>query len=114
MLQPRFYYSEPPPARPLEHVKPTLLVSWWCTGFAITIILFRLAGRYVRIEHLFREDKIMALTMVPLLLRMGVVHVVLLWGTNNVVTKGLSLDDVSHREIGSRLVLVSRILYAAT
>lgn len=43
---------------------------------------------------------------------MGLVHVVLLWGTNNTITDGLSPEDIYHREIGSRLVLASRITYA--
>ena len=54
----------------------------------------------------------MALSLVPLLARMGLVHLVLLWGTNNVTTEGMSARDVHYREIGSRLVLISRIMYA--
>ena len=113
MITQRFYSYDPPPPRTLEQNKPTLLVSWWCTGFAVTIILFRLSGRFIRIEHLFREDKIMAFAMVPILIRMGLVHVVLLWGTNNTTTDGLSFEDIHHREIGSGLVLLTRIMYAA-
>ncbi|KAI9761866.1 MAG: hypothetical protein M4579_000806 [Chaenotheca gracillima] len=109
----RLYDAVPPPARTGEEDRPTLLVCWWCTGFALTIIVFRLAGRYIRAERLFREDKVMALSIIPLLLRMGLVHVILIWGTNNAVTEGLSPIDIQHREIGSRLVLASRIMYAA-
>ena len=112
MLLPRAFYSSPPPPQDSKQNRPTLLVSWWCTGFALTIILVRLAGRYVRTERLFREDKIMALSLIPLLARMGLVHLLLLWGTNNVTTEGLTARDVHYREIGSRLVLASRIMYA--
>ena len=73
----------------------------------------RLAGRYIRTEKLFREDKVMALSIIPLLARMGFVHLILLWGTNNAVTVGLSPLEIHHREIGSKLVLCSRICYAA-
>lgn len=73
----------------------------------------RLAGRYTRTEKLFREDKIMALSIIPLLARMGLVHMVLIWGTNNTITAGLTRLDIEHREIGSRIVLASRIMYAA-
>lgn len=45
---------------------------------------------------------------------MAFVHVVLLFGTNNAVNTGFSEEDVRRRVIGSRLVLVSRIFYAAT
>ena len=112
MLLPRDFFSSPPPPQTAKQNHPTLLVSWWCTGFAVTIILVRLAGRYVRTERLFREDKIMALSLIPLLTRMGLVHLVLLWGTNNTTTEGLTARDVHYREIGSRLVLASRVMYA--
>lgn len=79
----------------------------------MAIILVRICGRYIRTERLFREDKVMALSMIPLLGRMALVHVVLLWGTNNARTDGLTAQDIHHREIGSRLVLASRIMYAA-
>ena len=78
----------------------------------MAIIFVRISGRYVRTERLFREDKIMALSLIPLLARMGLVHLVLLWGTNNTTTEGMTALDIHHREIGSRLVLVSRIMYA--
>lgn len=112
MLLPRHLYSSPPPPRDSQQDHPTLLVSWWCTGFAVALILVRIAGRYVRTERLFREDQIMALSLIPLLARMGLVHLVLLWGTNNTTTEGMTARDIYYREIGSRLVLVSRIMYA--
>ena len=112
MIIDRDIYSPPPRARSARDDHPTLLVSWWCTGFALAIILVRLAGRMTRSEKLYREDKIMGLSIVPLLGRMGLIHVVLIWGTNNAITAGLTPEDIRHREIGSRLVLVSRIVYA--
>ncbi|KAI9847597.1 MAG: hypothetical protein M1837_002171 [Sclerophora amabilis] len=113
MLVERLYVDPPPPLRSLSQDKPTILVSWWCTGFALVIIVFRLVGRYIRTERLFREDKVMAFSLIPLFARMGLIHVVLIWGTNNTATEGLSELEIRHREIGSRLVLASRIMYAA-
>lgn len=55
----------------------------------------------------------MALSLIPLLARMGLVHVILLYGTNNVQTEGLTDHQIYLRSIGSRLVLASRIMYAA-
>ena len=78
----------------------------------MAIIVVRLAGRYVRAERLFREDKVMALSLIPLLARMGLVHLVLLWGTNNAKTEGMTARDIHYRELGSRMVLASRIMYA--
>ncbi|KMP07556.1 hypothetical protein DIZ76_017266 [Coccidioides immitis] len=108
----RRLYSDAPPAQSRRETNPTLLVSWWATGFSLTIILIRVCGRYIRTERLFPEDRIMALSIIPLLIRMGFVHMVLLWGTNNAVTTGFSAQDVSHRELGSRMVLGARIFYA--
>ena len=54
----------------------------------------------------------MALSLVPLLARMGLVHLVLLWGTNNTKTEGMTARDIHYRELGSRMVLASRIMYA--
>ena len=93
-------------------MNPTLLVSWWCTGFALAAILVRVGGRYVRTEKLFREDWIMFGNILPLVIRMGLVHVILIWGTNNTRTAGLTPLDLHHRSTGSRLVLASRIFYA--
>lgn len=109
----RGLYSSAPRARTKAEGNPTLLVSWWCTGFALAIILVRLSGRYVRTEKLFREDKIMAWSIIPLLARMGLVHLVLIWGTNNAITTGLTDVQIRQREMGSKLVLASRIMYAA-
>lgn len=107
-------YSPPPPLRSFNDDKATLLVCWWCSIFACVIILFRVVGRYVRTEKLFVEDKIAFMCIVPILSRMALVHVVLLWGTNNTLTDGLSDTEIWRRGIGSRLVLGSRMFYAAT
>ena len=87
-------------------------MSWWATGVSLAIIVTRVCGRYVRIERLFREDKIMMASIIPLLARMAFVHVILIWGTNNAKVDGLTDEDIRHREIGSRLVLAARIFYA--
>lgn len=107
------YNDSPPERRTRAANNPTLLYSWWCTIFSVVIIGFRLSGRYIRNEQLFREDKIMAWSILPLLARMGFVHAVLIYGTNNVDITGL--DDpvkIHRREIGSQLVLAARIFYA--
>jgi len=54
----------------------------------------------------------MALSIIPLLIRMGFIHVVLLWGTNNVAAQDMSSEEIQHRAVGSRMVLGARIFYA--
>ena len=113
MLDSRGLFSNiPPDARTKLQNNATLLVSWWATGFSIVIIIVRVCGRYVRIERFFREDKVMMASIIPLLIRMACVHVMLIWGTNNTKTDGLTAEDIQHRVIGSKLVLVARIFYA--
>ena len=104
--------TAPAPHRTPSQNHATLLVSWWCTIFSLVIILTRVVGRYVRTERLFREDKVMALSIIPLLIRMALVDVIMLYGTNNTTLGGLSQEEIYHRSIGSRLVLASRIFYA--
>ncbi|CAD6445808.1 0b4c2b96-10df-4c75-9af0-f0e6b9c6a80a [Sclerotinia trifoliorum] len=107
-------YSSPPPARSFYDDKPTLLVCWWCTLFSAVIIMFRVCGRYIRTEKLFKEDWLALACLIPLFCRMALVHVVLLFGTNNAIIEDFSERALYRRAIGSRLVLVSRIFYAAT
>ena len=105
-------YSEPPGHQTRQDMNPTLLVSWWATAFSLAIIFVRIIGRYIRTERLFPEDWVMALSILPLLARMGLIHVVLLYGTNNTVSEGLTEQEIQQRELGSRLVLGARIFYA--
>lgn len=104
--------NSPPPLQTKLDMNPTLIFSWFCTIFSIVVILIRTFGRWVRTEKLFREDKITLWSIIPLLIRMAFVHVVLIWGTNNTTTFGLTEDELRHRSIGSRMVLASRIFYA--
>lgn len=80
------------------------------------MILLRVAGRFIRTERLFLEDKIAALALIPLVFRMTCVHFILRFGTNNANFDGadLSSDDLRRKAIGSGLVLASRVFYAAT
>ncbi|KAK4903765.1 hypothetical protein LTR66_017981 [Elasticomyces elasticus] len=93
-------------------INPTLLMSWWATGFSLAIIVVRLVGRYTRVERFFLEDKVIMISVIPLVIRMVLVHFVLTLGTNNTTTADLTEQDIRNREIGSKLVLAARIFYA--
>ncbi|KAG0158622.1 hypothetical protein PDIDSM_6137 [Penicillium digitatum] len=106
-------YQETPPAfQTRNQINPTLMMSWWATMFSLVIIVVRLCGRYIRVERFFAEDKVMMIAVMPLLIRMVLVHFVLVLGTNNTTTTGLSEKEISKRELGSKLVLAARIFYA--
>jgi hypothetical protein len=80
------------------------------------IILLRVTGRFIRTERLFREDRIAAMALIPLYIRMGLVHYILLHATNNNNFDGFNVSDkfIREAEIASGLVLAARIFYAAT
>ncbi|KAL1893174.1 hypothetical protein Sste5346_006606 [Sporothrix stenoceras] len=109
-------YSDPPPMLAFAEVKPTLLVCWWITVFCLTIILLRIAGRYIRSERLFIEDRVVSLAIIPLFLRMGCVHAILIFGTNNVALDSFehTEENLHRRAVGSGLILASRVFHAAT
>lgn len=109
-------YSDPPALREFKYDKPTLLVCWWATSFCTLIILLRLAGRFIRTERLFTEDRVAALALIPLYARMACVHYILIYGTNNAQFDGVELTDeqIRQKSIASGLVLASRVFYAAT
>lgn len=102
-----------PVARTFADDRPTLIVSWWCTCYSITVIIFRVCGRYVRTEKIFIEDGVMLAAVAFLVTRMGLVHAILLYGTNNTLVTGFSQDEVAKRQLGSKLVLASRVMYTA-
>ena len=51
--------------------------------------------------------------IIPLMIRMALVHVILIYGTNNTHPDELSYTQILHRSTGSKLVLAARIFYAA-
>ncbi|EQL01522.1 hypothetical protein OCS_02770 [Ophiocordyceps sinensis CO18] len=109
-------YTDPPALLPFRHDKPTLLVCWWATSFCALMILIRITGRFIRTERLFREDKIAAFALVPLVLRMACVHFILVWGTNNADFTGVTLTptELRQKSIASGLTMASRFFYTAT
>lgn len=109
-------YSQAPELVPWPFVKPSLLVCWWATLFCTVIILLRVAGRFIRSEELFSEDKMAFYALIPMYARMGCVHVIFIYGTNNDDFSHVTLtaDEIRRRTIGSGLVLASRIFYSAT
>ncbi|KAJ5294933.1 hypothetical protein N7508_009754, partial [Penicillium antarcticum] len=106
------YPDSPPAMQTRDQINPTLMMSWWATGFSLAIIIVRLCGRYIRMERFFPEDKVAMISVVPLVIRMVLVHFVLVLGTNNTTTAGLTEQDIRNRELGSKLVLAARIFYA--
>jgi hypothetical protein len=106
------YHETSPAMQTRAQINPTLMMSWWATIFSLLIIIVRLCGRYIRVERFFAEDKVMMISVIPLIIRMVLVHFILILGTNNTTTTGLTEQEISNRELGSKLVLAARIFYA--
>ena len=106
------YDATPPLHRTIAVDNPTLIITWWATGCSVFIILARVIGRYVRAMRLFRDDWWMLGSIIPLMIRLGLAHVVLKHGTNNTQAEGMSLEEIHKREIGSGVVLAARVFFA--
>ncbi|EME83441.1 uncharacterized protein MYCFIDRAFT_154038 [Pseudocercospora fijiensis CIRAD86] len=106
--------TAPPEPRSRMTNWPTVLFSWWCTAFSAVIIITRLCSRKVRSNKLFREDYIMMLALIPLFIRMILIHFVLIYGTNNVDTTTYEYTprQLLLKSTGAKLVLPARIFYA--
>jgi hypothetical protein len=94
----------------------TLVLLWVFTWLAMALMVSRLAMRKLRGQALQPGDKITVVCMVCLLARLAFIHVVLVWGSNN-VSEGFrakhtfTQTEIYQREIGSKLTLVSRTFY---
>lgn len=96
----------------------TLIVTYICSGFALLLILIRLLWRHIRGERYlsFHDDLWMGISVLPLLARLALVHVILLYGTNAIsedLAAKLTPDEIRKRVVGSKTVLAGRIWYAA-
>ena len=107
--------TAPPEHRSRLENNPTLLFSWWCTLFSAAIIITRLCGRKIRrqcpvprrLDHDARNGPAVRTCM-------GFIHVVLLYGTNNIRTEGLTFTqaELDNHALGSKMVLGARIFFA--
>ncbi|UKZ76318.1 hypothetical protein TrVFT333_004020 [Trichoderma virens FT-333] len=95
---------------------PTLLIHWLFSCLALLIMGIRLWGRkYVRQAFNLGDYLTMAACGCALI-RLGMIHVVLTWGTNN-MTAAMRQDhhftpnEIYQREIGSKLSIANRVFY---
>ncbi|KAI5789646.1 hypothetical protein DFH27DRAFT_207185 [Peziza echinospora] len=121
--------SSAPDFRPTFMDRSILLMTWWCSISALVIVLVRVIGRYCRTLTMYRDDRLMLASILPLALRLGLAHLVLRLGTNNINLDGFDKfttpkgdeeviewgleKEISRREMGSKIVLVSRLAYVA-
>lgn len=93
----------------------TLALAHVTAYLAFIVIMFRSILRWHRREKFGVEDYLMLSATVWLAIRLGMIHMVLVWGTNNISDeirqKGFDEKDIQKREIASKLLLVNRFAY---
>ncbi|RPA89582.1 hypothetical protein L873DRAFT_1721185 [Choiromyces venosus 120613-1] len=95
----------------------TFAATYVCTILALILIFVRLGLRHHRREVIHVDDVWMGVSLIPLIIRWGVIHVVLVYGTNNFDRKHYPIEDMSDAEIrwriaGSKMIIATRIFYA--
>lgn len=94
-----------------------LATSYVASILTVVLVFVRLIWRYRRGERMYPDDIWMGVSLGPLLIRLGLIHMVLAYGTNNinydeVDLLGMGPVQVQRRVIGSKLILLTRITYA--
>ncbi|KAI8299443.1 hypothetical protein K4K61_010644 [Colletotrichum sp. SAR11_59] len=95
---------------------PTLLIHWLFSCLALAVMFARLVWRKIARQEYNLGDYLTIAACICALTRLGLIHVVLTWGTNNVTPKyrdshNFTDEEIYRREIGSKLSLVNRVFY---
>ncbi|OQD93837.1 hypothetical protein PENVUL_c169G05256 [Penicillium vulpinum] len=96
----------------------TLIILWIFTWVAIGLIVLRLLLRKLKGHQFSLGDYFSMGAMLCALVRLALVHVILIWGTNNMSTKlrhthHFTPVEIRHREIASKFVLANRVFYTS-
>lgn len=93
----------------------TLVLAHITIYLAVLLIVFRLGLRWHRRERLGMDDYVMLSSIIWLAIRLAMIHMVLIWGTNNVSedTRNAIIDttEIWRREQASKMLLVNRFAY---
>ncbi|CAI7653691.1 unnamed protein product [Penicillium viridicatum] len=94
----------------------TLIILWVFTWVTVGLIVFRLLVRKLKGFKFVLGDYFAMGAIFCALARLGLVNVILIWGTNNMSTKfrhthDFTPEEIRRREIASKLVLANRVFY---
>lgn len=95
---------------------PTLLIMWLFSCIALAVMTLRLVMSKTYGPKFIAGDYLTMGAMFCASLRVGLIHVVLVYETNNMDphfrhTHNFSPEEIYRRETGSRLALVNRTFY---
>ncbi|CRK22751.1 hypothetical protein BN1723_012752 [Verticillium longisporum] len=98
---------------------PTLIIIHWLFSWvALGIMVVRLIWRKVAKQAFNLGDYLTMAACVFVVARMGLIHMVLTWKTNNMPpayreNHVFTLEEIHHREIGSKLSITARVVYSS-
>ena len=99
-----------------DDTEMTIVVTWVFTWLAEALMALRLTMRKLRKQDFNISDYFTMAAMAFLIIRLAMVHVVLIWGTNNITDAYRSshiftTQEIYQMEIGSKLTLAVRAVY---
>lgn len=94
----------------------TIIIVWTFSWVAITIMAVRILWQRLQMRQLNLGDYLTMGAIFCAIARVAIIHVVLIWGSNNVTatfraTHHFSSTELYQREVGSKLTLVNRVFY---
>ncbi|KAE8147586.1 hypothetical protein BDV25DRAFT_30307 [Aspergillus avenaceus] len=94
----------------------TIVALWVLTWCTVGLISLRLILRKVRGKALVLGDYLSLCAILCALIRLALVHVIVIWGTNNMPqivrqTHHFTSQEIYQREIASKFTLVNRVFY---
>ncbi|KAE8330956.1 hypothetical protein BDV39DRAFT_190203 [Aspergillus sergii] len=94
----------------------TLVSLWVLTWCAVGLISIRLVMRKIRGKAFVLGDYLSLCAILCALIRLALVHVIIIWGTNN-MSRGFryshhfTSEEIYRRETASKFTLVNRVFY---
>jgi hypothetical protein len=94
----------------------TVIILWVFTWLVVGLIVLRLLLRKLKGLHFVLGDYFAMGALLCALVRLALVHVILIWGTNNMSdtmrhTYNFTPEEIHRREIASKFVLANRVFY---
>jgi hypothetical protein len=94
----------------------TIVIMYVFTWLGMAFMIARLIMRKYRGQKFDLSDYITMVCMACLLARMSLIHVVLVWGSNNLTAAYrlkhvFTAKEIYQRTVGSKLTLVNRVFY---
>lgn len=95
---------------------PTLIIHWLFSWLALAIMALRLGWKHVSKKRYNMGDYLTVGAILCVLARLGFIHIVLTWGTNNIPkavwkSRTLTAEEIYRRGVGSRLAIANRFVY---